>query len=249
MFTTIAKLRASHAMTSRVSSVENWLKKQNANWTPDTKFPIFAIASSNAVNDVEWVIATISTHVAWPEMEKAILALFGHKNVADHFDYIEDQMSARSGKTKAIEALTEKYNAALVSTQNFGKVLWPLTVAAAKPISAVDTAAVQTPQEGVKPQECIGLKPKPEAKAEANIPAPVEKNEEGMYTFAVLGAMYVAVGKVVIEKQKTFEDAVRYSLSPTGGRLFTQYVEAFGVGADVKEVRACLKTFAANMAE
>lgn len=243
MFTTIAKLRNSHAMTARVSSVENWLKKQNPNWTPDTKFPIFAIANSNAVDDVDWVIGTTSTHVAWPEMEKAILAIFGHANVAEHFDYIENQMRAHAGKTKAAQDLTHKYNQALVETKNFGKVLWPLTVANDTPVDAVKTEPAPT-------TETAQVEVKTESKAEPDVaPAPAEKDEAGMYTFAVLGAMYVAVGKVVMEKQKTFEDAVRYSLSPTGGRLFTQHVEAFGNGADVKEVRACLKTFASNMAD
>lgn len=239
MFTTIANLRASHAMTARVSSVENWLKKQNPNWTSDTKFPIFVIANSNSVDDVDWVIGTTSTHEAWPQMEQAVLALFGHKDVAEHFDYIENLMRARAGKGKAVEELAQKYNTALIETQNFGKVLWPLTVAAPAPGAPAPAPTAETPQVEVKT----------ESTSEPEVSAPAEKSGEGMYTFAVLGAMYVAVGKVVIEKQKTFEDSVRYSLSPTGGRLFTQYVEAFGNGADVKEVRACLKTFAANMAD
>jgi hypothetical protein len=261
MFTTIKALRASHAMTSRVNTVDNWLKRQNPEWKPEDKFPIFAIANSNVVDDVEWVFNVTSTHAKWPAMEKAVLAQFGHKNAEEHEEFIVRAL--RNGKAKALAEITPKYNAAYLAV--FPQVAvqadaLPTTqlengegaVAIAPPTAANPTvdlantsttdlaggAAEEAParsdaiQGGAKnnpPLDLVNL---------AGVAAPTTPN------FEVLGAFYVAIGRIIRNKQKSFDEAVKYASSPTGSRLFTEYV---GDLADPKDVRAYLRDHIAKL--
>lgn len=61
MFTSIAKLRASHADQSRVTAVENALKKRcGSTWLASAPFPIAFILISNSQADFNWVVGTSS---------------------------------------------------------------------------------------------------------------------------------------------------------------------------------------------
>lgn len=221
LFTTIQNLRASSAMQQRVSTVENWLKRQKKDWKADDKFPVFAIANSNAVDDVEWVFGTKNVLVTWPEMETAILTEFGHSNITQHIDFIEKQL--RTNKAKALAEITPKYNAAYLKVHAIN----PLTETAALAASPV---AVDAPV----PRMEAALNDAP-APAET----PVPKSD-----FAVLGAMYIAIGRIMSTKDKSFADACTYATSPTGSRVFTEY--AMSNGADGKEARDRLKLFLAD---
>lgn len=53
--TSIALLRNSDAMTSRVNTVANNLKKINPEWKEEWFFPVIAVGLSNAFDDVSWV--------------------------------------------------------------------------------------------------------------------------------------------------------------------------------------------------
>lgn len=241
MFTTIAKLRASSAMQSRVTTVENWLKRQNPSWTPDTKFPIAFIANSNIVADVEWVNGVTSTHASWPELANAVLAQFGHKTQTEHRHAIEEMLNARAGKTKALnDQIIPKYNIAFASlcAADFGSSLWPF---------AFGPAGASTPAEGTQATKAevaqanpatvsgvVDAAPEPETAAQ-------QTAEEPVNNFILVGAFYIAIGKIVMEKQKPFAEACTWASSPTGGRTYSQY--AMENGADGAEARAFLKAF------
>lgn len=221
LFTTIKNLRASGAQQQRVTTVENWLKRQKKDWKAEDKFPVFAIANSNSVDDVEWVFGVRSVLVAWPEMEKAILAEFGHKNTAEHIDYIEAQL--RAGKAKAIAEITPKYNTAYMKVHAVN----PLTETAAL---AETPLAENAPTQQI--ESALNDVPAP-----AVTPTPKSDN-------IVLGAMYIAIGRIMATKDKSFADACTYATSPTGSRIFTEY--AMSNGADGKEARDRLKLFLAD---
>src|SRR6478736_3999677 len=61
-FTSIAALRESLAQQSRVTTVENNLKKLNASWQASWLFPIVAVGLSNTLEDVDWVQSEDSVH-------------------------------------------------------------------------------------------------------------------------------------------------------------------------------------------
>lgn len=230
LFTTIQNLRASSAQQNRVQTVENWLKRQKKDWNPTDKFPVFAIANSNAVDDVEWVFGSRNVLVAWPEMEKAILAEFGHKTTSEHVDYIESQL--RVGKAKAIAEITPKYNAAYEKVHAVN----PLSTQTAATPAAVAAPAVASP---------VVIDP-PSAKIEAGLndaPVPAEASAPKS-DFAIQGAMYIAIGRIMASKEKSFADACTYATSPTGSRLYAEY--AMSNGADGKQAREQLKTFLAT---
>lgn len=60
--TSIQNLRASTAMQSRVTTVENFLKRLNRNWNAAWFFPIAFINVSNGDDDMHWVRSHTSTH-------------------------------------------------------------------------------------------------------------------------------------------------------------------------------------------
>lgn len=248
MFTTIAKLRASSAMQDRVTTVESWLKRQNVGYTPEVKFPIAFIAHSNAVADVSWVNDSTNTHAMWPELANEVLKEFGHKTQTEHRQEIENMLSSREGKTKVLnEQIVPKYNAAFARTikADFGSAWWPFPVSAAP--AATDTPLAETPAANANEE----LKPLAEVAADsANTNTNEAENETPEVETAnpqLLGAMYIGLGKVMVDKQKTLAEAAKWSTSPTGGRVFSEYVHAFASGVDLKEVRATLKQFAATV--
>ena len=55
MFTSIKLLRNSDAVQTRVTTVENFLKKKMLNYSPEKFFPVAVIALSNSLADVQWV--------------------------------------------------------------------------------------------------------------------------------------------------------------------------------------------------
>jgi hypothetical protein len=262
MFTSIAKLRASSAMQSRVTTVENWLKRQmGAAYTPEVKFPIAFIAHSNSVEDVSWVNGYTNTHVAWPELADAVLKEFGHKTQGEHRSAMYEMLDARSpGKNKVLaETIVPKYNAAFASlgkTADFGSQPWAFKIEpqVAAPAVEANVAAVaanvpaveakETPQVEVHPTAAGAatdvFKPLAQVAAESAA-ANTEANLQ------VVGAMYVGLGKVMIDKKKTLAEAAKWSTSPTGGRIFSEYVHAFTSGVELKDVRAALKDFAATL--
>lgn len=238
MFTSIEKLRASHAMQDRVSSVERWLKRQNPNYLNAEKFPIFVIGNSNAVADVDWVISVNSTHIGWPEMHKAVLAEFGHKTIIEHNEYVE-QLFNKSTKANALAELNQKYvnaySKAGVAIPNYFGGLQP--VGAAAQAIAPAPAATETPQ--VVQEEVKAATP---VAAPAPVAPAVNAKAEAEAKLKLRGIVHTAIGQVMSEKLKTFEDAVRWSQSPTGSRTFSAYAEANG--ADAREAREDLKAFA-----
>lgn len=246
MFTTIAKLRASSAMQSRVTTVESWLKKQQPGYTPESKFPIAFIGYPNAVADVEWVNASSNTHAMWPELANEVLKEFGHSTQTAHRDEIETMLN--SGKANALEEIKAKYNAAFARTvkADFGSAWWPFAITAAAPTPA--TALAETPVAATSAassnENTVAEKSKQDANEEE---AGNETPEVEATNPVVLGAMYIGLGKVMVEKQKTLAEAAKWSTSPTGGRMFSEYVHAFASGVDLKEVRATLKQFAATV--
>ena len=257
MFTTIAKLRASSAMQSRVTTVENWLKRQVPGYTPEALFPIAFIAHSNSVDDVEWVNGVAGTHVTNAELASEVLKEFGHKTQGEHRNAMSELLRSRDGKTKVLaEQIVPKYNAAFARTKkaDFGSIWWPMKIEpqVAAPAAQAEPAAVEA---NLNPAASTGtdlFKPLAQVAAESGMSSPEtvapEANEDGMYSVSILGAMYIGLGRVMMGKEKTFEEAVTYSTSPTGGRVFSDYVQAFASGVELKDVRACLKTFASNMA-
>ena len=63
MFTTITKLRASHAQQDRVTKVENALKKKFGGvWYSDAAFPMVFIVISNGMDDYRWVELAEGVH-------------------------------------------------------------------------------------------------------------------------------------------------------------------------------------------
>lgn len=249
MFTTIAKLRASSAMQSRVTTVENWLKKQNAGYTEDVKFPIAFIAHSNAVADVEWVNGVSSTHAMWPELANEVLKEFGHSTQTAHRQEIEDMLNR--SKSASLQEIVTKYNNAFARTikADFNSAWWPFPVSAPTATPVAETSAPAASEE-LKPlaqvaaESTVAEKSKEQANEEE---ASNETPEVEAANPAVLGAMYIGLGKVMVEKQKTLAEAAKWSTSPTGGRMFSEYVHAFASGVDLKEVRATLKQFAATV--
>jgi hypothetical protein len=117
MFTSIKALYASPAQRDRVATVEKWLQKQSTMFHSDLIFPIFAIGNSNSVDDVDWVVGHKSCHIAWPELESAVLAEINRSiadttqlDAAQHMEkYVRDM---NRSKVKTIAELTELYNKA-----------------------------------------------------------------------------------------------------------------------------------------
>lgn len=142
MFTSIKALYASPAMPSRVATVEKWMKQQSPSFTSDLIFPIFAIGNSNSMDDVEWVVEHPSCHVAWPELEAAVLMLYATESTVaptaeQHMDKYVRGMN--HNKAKTIAELTALYNKAQVS---LGTQPGTATVSAVPP----ETAAVEVVQ-------------------------------------------------------------------------------------------------------
>lgn len=112
MFTTIANLRKSNADQPRVSTVEKWLLKQNPKWEPTFIFPIFAIANSNSVDDVDWVFDETRCHEPWPEMQAAVMRKIATDGIAidDHARDILRRL--RRSKASTVAELTKLYKEA-----------------------------------------------------------------------------------------------------------------------------------------
>ncbi len=107
-FTTIALLRASTAMESRVNTVENYLKRTYPGYTPEMPFPIFEIAISNAIEDVHWVVDNSSTH--YKSLPSALTNLF--KGI----DESERSMFGSGAKNKAVADVTAKMIGLIVAS-------------------------------------------------------------------------------------------------------------------------------------
>lgn len=241
MFTTIEKLRASHAMQSRVTTVENWLKRQNSAWTPDAKFPIAFIAHSNAVDDVEWVNQVTSTHVTWSELANEVLKEFGHKTQGEHRAAIEEMLRSREGKTKVLnEIIVPKYNAAFqrIGGADFGSAFWPFALS--KPAATTEAAAPEATASAASNDAATESTATDAAAPETGKLIPVVPD------FSIEGAFYIAIGKIMVSKSRNFIDAVKYASSPTGGRLYSEYAMAEGV--DGKAARDYVRQYLAQQA-
>jgi hypothetical protein len=186
--------------------------------------------------------------VAWPELANEVLKEFGHKTQSEHREEIESMLNR--SKASALQEIVTKYNAAFARTikADFGSAWWPFPVsapvAAATPAPTAATPVAETPAtETPQTESTVAEKSKEEANEEAGNETP----EVEAANPVVLGAMYIGLGKVMVEKQKTLAEAAKWSTSPTGGRMFSEYVHAFASGVDLKEVRATLKQFAATV--
>lgn len=204
MYTTIEKLRASSALQNRVTTVVNALNKEHASgtWPVTEKFPIYAIGHSNSIDDVQWVFGAKGTHAAWPEMEKAVLEVFGHRTRPEHTEYVEQLL--QKGKAKALVELDEKYKLAADKLNGVAPAPAPAPAAEEKattPITALDVVNGTVPPS-----------------APPTLPAVTD--------YATLGVVVSAIGKVVQAKSKSLNEAVAYSLTPTGSRVFGEYVTA-----------------------
>lgn len=258
MFTSIQKLRASSAMQSRVTTVENWLKRQNPNWTPESRFPIAFIAHSNAVDDVDWVNGSTNTHVSWPELSNEVLKEFGHKTQVEHRNAIEELLRSREGKTKVLnEQIVPKYNAAFarIGAADFGAAFWPFAKPAPIAVQATATPAtnvadggetahlMSTPANAARLNESVAQLNAGKTTEHKLVPTTAPATE---WSFLVIGAFYIAIGKIVILKEKTFDEACQWASSPTGGRTYSQF--AMENGADGVEARAFLKAYMGRQA-
>ncbi len=104
MFTSIAKLRASSAIPARVSSVETMLRRVYKAYTPEMIFPVFLIAASNSLDDVEWVRSSSQTHINVTHLSPAINKL----------GLSEMSVLRSAAKATGVDNLTKQYvNAAL----------------------------------------------------------------------------------------------------------------------------------------
>ena len=248
MFTTIEKLRASHAQQNRVSTVDNWHKRNGGNWLPTDKLAIFAIANSNSVDDVDWVCGTSSTHVAWPAMEAAVLKAFGHKTKGEHMNAIQSML--RAGKAKALPEITAKYHEAYSSlgavTERCPVVGYVKPAEAAPAAETAAPVADATEQLMSSPANAAHLN---ESVAQLAAGQTTERplipvTEEAPVKGALVGAFYIAIGKIIALKDKTFDEAVQWATSPTGGRTYSQF--AMENGVDGVDARAFLKSFNAK---
>lgn len=236
MFTTIQNLRASNAMQDRVTKVENWMKRNNPEYTPDGKFPIFLIASSNPVEDVDWVYYNKSTHAAWPEVEKAVLMQFavnGNAPAAQHhFEEVVRQL--RRNKAQTIEEMQKKYKEAYDSVFGTNAVLESASPelnasTANEVITAADTTQVA------------------DVAAETKVKTETAAETTSEFSKAIQGLFHIAVGNIMIAKDKTFEEALKYATSPTGNRIYSQYAEEQSNVEDAKSARAYLKNYISKL--
>lgn len=129
MFTTIAALRKSSAMQSRVTTVENYLKKRAKAYTPDMIFPIAIIAESNSGADFQWVEGVTSTHSKKGYVNGVHLDLTAIK-VDDY-----DKLSAAKRTEAVVKAVNEKLsNPTTPWTWQDG--IWPTAENAVTPADA-----------------------------------------------------------------------------------------------------------------
>lgn len=238
MFTTIKNLRNSPAQQSRVSTVENYLHSRNPGWTADMLFPIFVIAHSNVIEDVDWVLYLKSTHAPFATLEQAVLEEFGHTTAQQHRDFIEGRFSALP-KSEVLEELTRKYAAAWAKSGVTQPAPFSIGVAPAETTEGEFSKAV--------PEHAATT-------ATFETAAPVVSNEraespveEKVFTALVSGALYIGLGKVMMGQNMPFDEAVRFSASPEGEEVFFNYVHAFASGVEMNEVADALRAFAANL--
>lgn len=104
MFTTISNLRNSNAIASRVTRVENYLKRTYPGYTSEMLFPMFEVAASNPQEDYEWVVLAANTHAAGP-------AALANAVAKISVEFIFRKLS----KAQALEELTRQYAAAFVA--------------------------------------------------------------------------------------------------------------------------------------